>query len=212
MTAPTFIDQLRITVATMQAEHPAKADTISRAHAAIVEGHVVDLGDGFGKVLSRNRSTWYTCNGTCDCTAATYGKVCRHLQAWKLYQHVHKRFAAQPTGPAAVEAPVAATVAPSQEPAPGTTPLPEAPASVNCHLTIAGRQVQLTLRDQDEGRLLARLEAVLQRFPQPQTPAQPASQEQGWCAIHNVSMKVNHKDGRTWYSHRTSEGFCKGRR
>jgi hypothetical protein len=39
--------------------------------------------------------------------------------------------------------------------------LPEAPCSVNCHITIAGRQCQLTLRDSDEGRLLARLQAVL---------------------------------------------------
>jgi hypothetical protein len=86
----------------MQAAHPSKADAIGRAHAAIVEGHVVDLGDGNGKVLSRNGNTWYTCNGTCDCTAATYGKACRHLQAWKLYQYVAKRYA-QTTASAPVE-------------------------------------------------------------------------------------------------------------
>src|SRR5262249_57817127 len=44
-------------------------------------------------------------------------------------------------------------------------PLPEAPASVNFHTTIAGRQIQITLRDTDETRLLARLESLLQRFP-----------------------------------------------
>jgi hypothetical protein len=98
---------------------------------------------------------------------------------------------------------------PVSQPAPA---LPEAPASVNCHITVAGRQVQLTLRDTDEVRLLARLEEVLQRYPQPQTPAQPASQGEGWCAIHNVAMQENHKDGRTWYSHKTDEGWCKGRR
>ena len=46
-------------------------------------------------------------------------------------------------------------------------PLPEAPASVNCHITIAGRQVQLTLRDSDEARLLERLQAVLALYPMP---------------------------------------------
>ena len=45
--------------------------------------------------------------------------------------------------------------------APAAPPLPEAPASVNVHLTIHGRQVQLTLRDTGEGRLLVRLDAVL---------------------------------------------------
>jgi hypothetical protein len=54
---------------------------------------------------------------------------------------------------------------------PGTTPppppLPEAPASVNCHITIEGRQVQLTLRDRDETRLLERLTTLLKQYPVP---------------------------------------------
>jgi hypothetical protein len=41
----------------------------------------------------------------------------------------------------------------------------EAPASVNCYVTLAGRQVQVTLRDSDEERLLKRLETLLERFP-----------------------------------------------
>jgi len=86
----------------MQAAHPKKADAIGRAHAAIVEGHVVDLGDGNGKVLSRNGHTWHTVNGVCDCQAAAFGKPCRHLQAWKLYQHVTKKVQPQAL-PAVVE-------------------------------------------------------------------------------------------------------------
>jgi len=32
------------------------------------------------------------------------------------------------------------------------------------------------------------------------------------CPIHGVPMKLNHgKDGRTWYSHKTAQGWCKGR-
>ena len=64
--------------------------------------------------------------------------------------------------------------------------LPEAPASVNCHLTISGRQVQLTLRDSDEARLLQRLAAVLQQYPvpqpAPQAPTQARVVQQAWCA------------------------------
>ena len=59
---------------------------------------------------------------------------------------------------------------PAQTPA-SLTPLPEAPASVNVHLELAGRQVQLTLRDSDESRLLARLDAILERFPVADKPA-----------------------------------------
>jgi hypothetical protein len=56
---------------------------------------------------------------------------------------------------------------PPQPPA----PLPEAPASVNVRVTVAGREVQWTLRDTDEARLAARLEALLARYPPP--PARP---------------------------------------
>src|SRR5262249_45677006 len=100
---------------------------------------------------------------------------------------------------------------PAQPPTPAA-PLPEAPASVNVHLELAGRQVQLTLRDSDEGRLLQRLEAMLQRFPlvvKPTDMQVPAAE--GWCSKHGVQMKLNHKDGRSWYSHKTADGWCKGR-
>jgi hypothetical protein len=58
-------------------------------------------------------------------------------------------------------------------------PLPEAPASCNVYVTVAGRKVQMTLRDRDEQRLLARLEQLLQRFP----AEDEAEQEppEGWC-------------------------------
>jgi hypothetical protein len=95
-----------------------------------------------------------------------------------------------------------------------SAPLPEAPASVNCHLIIAGHQVQLTLRDTDEGRLLQRLAAVLAQYPAPQPAPQAPSQGQGdgWCAKHGVQMQQNDKNGRQWWSHRTADGqWCKGR-
>jgi hypothetical protein len=91
-------------------------------------------------------------------------------------------------------------------------PLPEAPASVNVHLTVSGRQIQLTLRDSDESRLLARLETILQRFPLVVTPTDTPARPDGWCARHGAAMKLNHgKDGRQWYSHKTADGWCKGR-
>ena len=78
---------------------------------------------------------------------------------------------------------------------------------------VPGRQVQLTLRDADEGRLLQRLQAVLRQYPLPE-PAKAASQKQadGYCALHETALHLHHgKDGRSWYSHRLPEGgFCKG--
>src|SRR5215831_11755892 len=98
------------------------------------------------------------------------------------------------------------------QPQPTAAPLPEAPASVNVHLELAGRQVQLTLRDSDEGRLLARLEAILQRFPLVVKPTDTqAISAEGWCPKHGIQMQQQHKSGRTWYSHWTEAGWCKGK-
>src|SRR6266545_6613782 len=44
----------------------------------------------------------------------------------------------------------------------------EAPASCNTYIDIAGRKVQLTLRDDNEENLLSRIEKLLSRFPMPE--------------------------------------------
>ena len=79
-------------------------------------------------------------------------------------------------------------------------------------MTVAGRQVQVTLRDTDGTRLLERLTALLAQYPVeiPATTSAPAPE--GWCAIHNVEMRLNTKDGRSWYAHPAPEGgWCKGK-
>jgi hypothetical protein len=47
------------------------------------------------------------------------------------------------------------------------------PASATVHLELGGHQVQLTLHDTDETRLLARMEALLQQYPYTATPHGP---------------------------------------
>jgi hypothetical protein len=94
-----------------------------------------------------------------------------------------------------------------------TQPLPEAPCSVNVRLLIAGRDCQLTLRDHDEGRLLARLQAVLAQYPLTQAPQAASQGQDGYCLAHGVQMKHNEKNGRQWFSHRLATGdYCKGRK
>jgi hypothetical protein len=64
----------------------------------------------------------------------------------------------------------------------------------------------------------------VEQKPQPQA-SEPLSPQQhnaaamhrpvsGFCAIHNVQMKLNDKDGRQWWSHRLpdDQGWCKGGR
>jgi hypothetical protein len=83
---------------------------------------------------------------------------------------------------------------PQASPAVPITVLPEAPASVNVYLELGGRQVQLTLRDHDEGHLLQRLEAVLQRFPLVVKP----TDETPRCPTHGP-MKPSTKAKGAWY-------------
>jgi hypothetical protein len=70
-----------------------------------------------------------------------------------------------------------------------------------------------TLRDHDEQRLLVRLEAVLQRYPVAQASSSPQARGEGWCQVHGVQMQWNAgKEGRKgWHSHKTAEGWCKGK-
>ena len=173
---------------------------IESAVTLVLQGDVEPLDDGSIQVGSSDPTRYYHLVGpTCTCTDFTQGKApegwCKHRISAGIDKRVREVLATLP-------APTPATPAAA---------LPEAPASANCHIMLEGRQVQLTLRDTDEARLLARLQAVLQQYPvaQPATPspAQPA----GWCTQHGVSMTLNQKEGRSWWSHKTDQGWCKGR-
>jgi hypothetical protein len=120
-------------------------------------------------------SKTYTLEGqTCTCEDFQHGRSpggwCKHRIAAGLHKRLHQ---------------VLAAAAP-QEPRPHTSsPLPEAPASVNVRVLIDGFETQVTLRDTDEGRLLERLHAVLQRsdirpLPKPTpAPRKPYGGQQG---------------------------------
>jgi hypothetical protein len=186
-----------------QAKIPALNGRVEKACKLVLAGDVTLQTDGSAAVnsLSNPTLTYRVAAGVCACRDFAHAPegLCAHRLAVGFVRKVAELL---PT-----PAPVA------QE------PLYEAPASVNVHLEVSGRMVQLTLRDRDEWALLARLEEVLQRFPQAQaeTPAQPTTQrtdhEKNWCAIHNVQMALNRKEGRFWYSHprQDGQGWCKGR-
>lgn len=180
---------------------------VDSAVKIVLAGDVELLPDGTARVASQSngQTVYHVVNGHCDCR--DYEKAPHHFCKHRLSAAIARR--AQELVKAKVDA-----ATPASHPAPPPvppTPLPEAPASVNVHLELAGRQVQLTLRDSDEGRLLARLEAVLQRFPLIVKPTDTPAQREGWCSKHGVQMRQNHKDGRSWWSHKTAEGWCKGK-
>ena len=172
---------------------------VEKAVALVLQGDVEPQADGTVVVFSATDATRrYVLQGTaCTCADFERGQApegwCAHRIAAGIAKRVGEVLPRAPQG----------------EPKPAPTPqaLPEAPASANCHIILEGRQVQVTLRDTDEGRLLQRLAALLKQYPVPAQPERP----QGWCAIHHVQMKQTTKNGRSWWSHRTAEGWCKGR-
>ena len=193
---------------------PACNGRVDKAVAIVLAGHVELLPDGKAKVASQSNGTtaYFVVNGACSCPDFTQAPShwCQHRIAAGLAKRAY------PLAKAKLEA----TTAPqnghtAHQPAsacpPGeaSTALPEAPASANVHVTLAGRKVQVTLRDSDEQRLLARLEALLKRFPAEDEPEQESAE--GWCHKHGVQMKLRNGAHGAWWSHQTPQGWCKGK-
>src|SRR5215467_6636986 len=183
----------------------ANASRIDKAVALVLNGFV-EIIDGKCRVASQTngKTLYHQVNGTCTCLDFTQGKApngfCKHRLAHGLYRRATEMVQAPAQEPVVAAQPTITAEA-IQIPVQHT----EAPASVNFHTTIAGRQIQITLRDIDETRLLARLESLLQRFPVVEEPKEPAQQE-GWCSEHNAKMKLHHGKRGVWWSHRLPNG------
>ena len=204
---------------------------VDSAVKMVLAGDVELLDGGKAKVASQTNGTtvYHVVNGTCQCRdfpkapsgwckhriAAGMAKRASALARARLAQldgasNGQATPARQPTPPSAA-ADEEGCLTLDLDPEVCARALPEAPASVNCYITLAGRKVQVTLRDSDETRLLARLEALLQRFPAEAEPEDEQAQPEGWCSKHAVQMKLRNGEHGSWWSHKTAEGWCKGK-
>jgi hypothetical protein len=178
-----------------QAKFPHLNGRLTKATKLALLEDVELHDDGSATVHSASDPTrhYRIAQGTCTCRDWEQAPehLCQHRLAAGLVRKAHE------------------LLPPTPEPAPAPA-LGEAPCSVNCYVSIDGRQVQVTLRGVAEDEVLTRLEKVFQRYPQPQ-PQAPASQGEGWCQKHGVQMQEQHKEGRAWWSHKTDQGWCKGK-
>jgi len=214
---------------------------VDAAIKIVLAGDVELLPDGKAKVASQSNGTtkYFIVNGECTCKdypkapsfwckhriAAGLAKRARTLAKTKLEQlNTANNDTTQPATEQpqseSVETPTTEPVTPTveiptqSEPIAIPLPLPEAKASANVYVSIAGRKVQLTLRDHDEDSLLSRMEKLLSRFPseeEPEPESAPIPPE-NWCPIHQCQMKRYSKGGRSWYSHMTANGWCNGKK
>jgi hypothetical protein len=100
---------------------------------------------------------------------------------------------------------------PGIQPAPA--PCPEAAFSLTLKGKLDGIETLLTVRGMTAEAFHRNLQQVrgLLDAPAPSPAVQPASPGQEWCSTHQCAMHRNEKQGRVWYSHRTADGFCKGK-
>jgi hypothetical protein len=155
------------------------------------------MEDGNARVLSSTDATvWYDVNGTCSCPDAQYRKVhCKHLSAWKLYQHIQHQVDTE-TPPAPLLLPPAPAVV---SPAPESV-TSEALFSITLKGLRFGQDALVTARGQTWEAFqtnLAHIESLLDApgAAPAQGPPPPPTTPQ--CPTHGP-MKVSTK-ARGWY-------------
>jgi len=113
-------------------------------------------------------------------------------------------------------------------PAPPGTPAapacPEAALSLCLKGRLRGVDAQLTIRGSTRDEFLTNVLAVMDLTKhlddltvlfdeRPGTaPAATATPPEGWCAVHDVQMDPQQNERGRWWSHQTSEGWCRGKR
>jgi len=100
---------------------------------------------------------------------------------------------------------------------------PEAALSLCLKGRLRGVDAQLTVRGSTRAEFLSNVLGVMDltkhlddltelfdERPGP-PPASAVTSPEGFCQVHHVQMKQTTKEGHSWWSHKTSEGWCKGR-
>jgi len=197
-----------------KAKLPECSGRVDSALKIVLAGDVELLADGTAKVASQSNGTtaYHVVDGECPCKDFPKAphSFCKH----RLGAAIARR--AQELTKAKLADPEGQPEAPSQpaQPETPTAPLPEAPVSITLKATLHGHEVMVTLRGVDFASVKAQVEQASE-WLKVQAPTQPPMQDteppKGWCAKHGVQMKHNHKEGRSWWSHWTPEGWCKGK-
>ena len=185
-----------------RANLPESASRIAKAAQLVLNYDVELLPDGTAEVASQsNGETLYrVVNGSCNCPdfPRAPGGQCKHklarglyIRATELLQHTQQ------------------TIPPAPDNTPTAQPLPEAPCSVNCHVTVNGILAQLTLRGTDEMEVFQRLTRVLAQYP----TAQPSTTTDTPVCPYHGQMKRSTKGKGFYCSHKLADGsYCKERR
>jgi hypothetical protein len=191
---------------------------LERAHALVLHRHVwLDEDGRHAQVLSSDGQTWYVCNGHCTCMDATRAPEgwCKHRLSVALYKRASELLAASPAVP--VDAFTGAPLADTRRDVEPPPACPEALFSACLRGTVRGIDTQLTARGQTLDEFQRNFAAVHALFDVP--PARPASDApaqtqptpEGWCVSHAVQMSRQSNARGSWFSHKTADGWCRGK-
>ena len=191
-----------------KAKLPECSGRVDSAVKIVLAGDVELLADGTAKVASQSNGTtaYHVVNGECTCKdfAKAPHSFCKHRLSAAIARRAQELTKARGADTNGQEP---AQDQPAQVAAP-TVPLPEAPVSITLKATLNGHEVMVTLRGTDFASVKAQVEAASTWL---QTQSGPTMETAPQCPKHGVPLKLNHgKNGSTWYSHRTAEGWCKG--
>jgi hypothetical protein len=206
MTTLTDRQQYRELVATVAAKAkailPQEVNGRVESAAKLVLNHDVEvLTDGSIQVGSSSdpARVYLLVGTTCDCQDFKHAQApqgwCQHRIAAGIDKRVRELLAALPAPPIAAP----------------TVPLPEAPASVNVRVVVAGYEVQWTLRDTDETRLAGRLAALLAQYPKAGTasPGGAAPVPPPVCRFHGPMKASSKAPGSFYCTKRVHDGsYC----
>jgi hypothetical protein len=203
-----------------KAKLPECSGRVDSAVKIVLAGDVELLADGTAKVASQSNgtTTYHVVNGHCDCKdfAKAPHQFCKHRLSAAIVRRVQELTTVKLADTNGQATPAQPPAEQPQGEAISVLPLPEAPVSITLKASLHGHEVMVTLRGVDFASVKAQVEQASQ-WLSVQAPAQSPGQAErwerpGWCAKHSLQMTQNHKNGRSWWSHRLADGtWCKGK-
>jgi len=216
-------DHFRTIVAQVAAtmEKPEYGDRLQKAVTLVLSNSVSLHDDGTATVKSGNRTYELTPECTCE-DAQRRSLYCKHFLSVELLKRTYGQLYPSSNGHTP-NAPSHSKLVASQA---ACWSVHEAPASCCLKFNLHGVEILYTMRDVDDDTLYTRVRRILPKILEKTSkgtngpsgpnstngtePVQP--DDDPYCHIHKVPLKKFSKHGRTWYSHKKSDGsWCRGK-
>jgi hypothetical protein len=173
---------------------PESNGRVDKAVQIVLAGDVLPCEDGrFFVGAQSDTKNYLVLDNECDCPDFDRApdRLCKHVIATMLWRRAYPQANAKMEALDNANSHVASPHA-----------LPEAPVSITLKGTIAGQEAMITLRGVNLTDVWHQVESAASKLDQPETLPM--------CPKHNAQMKKHTKNGKSWHSHKTQDGWCNG--